>query len=63
MEDRTMADETQAERRRAPEKASEGFKVLDWDGHDLYQCNDCAYDTMTPLLMDQHQNIAHGRLI
>lgn len=59
-----MADAT-SERRRAPEAepASAGFKTQDWDGHEHYQCSDCAYDNFDQGLMLTHQNIVHGRII
>lgn len=38
------------------------YRKEDWDGHDLYQCNDCPWDTLDDEgLMEQHQAAAHGR--
>ncbi len=40
---------------------TDGYRKEDWDGHDLYQCNDCPFDTMDDNLMREHQKVVHNR--
>lgn len=39
------------------------YRVLDWCGHDLYQCNDCPFDTLDADIMRRHQEEFHGRAV